>query len=159
MNSYSVFLIFVLYLCQVEAGHFRFKRQVGVVPVGGVGVVGGAQVGGINPYPYGNGAGVGVGGVGLQVGGVNALNNNGPQCLGGPLTPLNGQLQYSTGSILGPWPAGSIATLTCNAGFMPRGVTQSICQNGIFNAVGECIPGNNGGIGGVAPLGNIPVGK
>uniref|UniRef100_A0AC35GPS3 Sushi domain-containing protein n=1 Tax=Panagrolaimus sp. PS1159 TaxID=55785 RepID=A0AC35GPS3_9BILA len=155
MKSVIAFSVFALCIFQNEA-ILRFKRQIGVLPGQQVGVGGqfGGQIGGVLP----NGAQINgqFGQTGLIGNGIN----NGPQCLGGPLTPLNGQLSYSTGSIIGPWPAGATAMLTCNAGFMPRGITQSICQNGVFNALGECIPGNNGGIGGVAPIGVIPpVGK
>uniref|UniRef100_A0A914PXT0 Sushi domain-containing protein n=1 Tax=Panagrolaimus davidi TaxID=227884 RepID=A0A914PXT0_9BILA len=87
---------------------------------------------------------------------TNPGGNSQPQCLGGPLTPLNGQLSYSTGSIIGPWPAGAIATLFCNAGYVLNGAATSVCQNGIFNPVGICVPVNNGGIGGV-PIGGNPV--
>uniref|UniRef100_A0AC34FF47 Sushi domain-containing protein n=1 Tax=Panagrolaimus sp. ES5 TaxID=591445 RepID=A0AC34FF47_9BILA len=74
-------------------------------------------------------------------------NNGQPQCHGGPLTPLNGQLSYSTGSIIGPWPAGATATLFCNAGYILNGAPTSVCQNGIFNPVGICVPANNGLLG------------
>uniref|UniRef100_A0AC35GI07 Sushi domain-containing protein n=1 Tax=Panagrolaimus sp. PS1159 TaxID=55785 RepID=A0AC35GI07_9BILA len=68
-------------------------------------------------------------------------NAEGQQCASGPLTPLNGQLRYSTGSFLGPYPSGSIVTLVCNPGFVSNGITEATCINGGFNPpiLGECI--------------------
>uniref|UniRef100_A0A914Q2C5 Sushi domain-containing protein n=1 Tax=Panagrolaimus davidi TaxID=227884 RepID=A0A914Q2C5_9BILA len=68
-------------------------------------------------------------------------NAEGPQCASGPLTPLNGQLRYSTGSFLGPYPSGSIVKLVCNPGFISNGITEATCINGGFNPpnLGECI--------------------
>uniref|UniRef100_A0A914Q1G9 Sushi domain-containing protein n=1 Tax=Panagrolaimus davidi TaxID=227884 RepID=A0A914Q1G9_9BILA len=78
------------------------------------------------------------GGIGHGIGGVGV---GGAQCLGGPLTPLNGQLRYSTGSIIGPWPPGAVAMLICSPGYFPAGTIESICINGQFNPLGECILG------------------
>uniref|UniRef100_A0A914Z4Z4 Sushi domain-containing protein n=1 Tax=Panagrolaimus superbus TaxID=310955 RepID=A0A914Z4Z4_9BILA len=65
----------------------------------------------------------------------------GQQCGAGPLTPLNGQLRYSTGSFLGPYPVGTTVSLVCNPGFIQNGISEATCINGGFNPpnLGECI--------------------
>uniref|UniRef100_A0AC34FLV4 Sushi domain-containing protein n=1 Tax=Panagrolaimus sp. ES5 TaxID=591445 RepID=A0AC34FLV4_9BILA len=77
------------------------------------------------------------------------LNNGGAQCLFGPLTPLNGRLQFSTGSVLGPYPSGSIVTNQCNPGYMPNGISQATCLNGQWSppTLGECILGQQQNLG------------
>uniref|UniRef100_A0AC34F9M3 Sushi domain-containing protein n=1 Tax=Panagrolaimus sp. ES5 TaxID=591445 RepID=A0AC34F9M3_9BILA len=71
--------------------------------------------------------------------GIPADSSSAP-CLLGPVTPLNGQLKYSTGSVLGPWPAGSTVQLACNPGYTPSGILQATCINRAFNStmLGEC---------------------
>lgn len=61
-------------------------------------------------------------------------------CLFGVLPPLNGQVQYANGQLLGPFPAGSSARLVCNQGFLTSGQTTAICQNGQFQptTLGTC---------------------
>uniref|UniRef100_A0A183CR36 Sushi domain-containing protein n=1 Tax=Globodera pallida TaxID=36090 RepID=A0A183CR36_GLOPA len=65
-----------------------------------------------------------------------------PQCLLGIATlALNGRIQYSNGALLGPYQAGTTATLTCNPGFVPNGQSTASCQNGQFQpaALGQCV--------------------
>ncbi|KAF7639830.1 hypothetical protein Mgra_00000750 [Meloidogyne graminicola] len=64
-------------------------------------------------------------------------------CLFGPLTPLNGRLQFSNGQTIGPFPAGTTATLLCNAGFIPNGLSTSTCMNSQFSALGQCMPSSS----------------
>uniref|UniRef100_A0A914HI03 Sushi domain-containing protein n=1 Tax=Globodera rostochiensis TaxID=31243 RepID=A0A914HI03_GLORO len=65
-----------------------------------------------------------------------------PQCLLGIATlALNGRIQYSNGALLGPYQAGTTATLACNPGFVPNGQSTASCQNGQFQpaALGQCV--------------------
>ncbi|KAI6225735.1 Sushi SCR CCP domain containing protein, protein [Aphelenchoides besseyi] len=91
---------------------------------------------GSTPLLGGNGFTNGLNGIGMQ---------NGAQCLTGVLPPLNGRLTYSTGSMLGPYPSGTSATLSCDVGFTPQGTTTSYCTNGAFNppTVGPCVQSFN----------------
>ncbi|KAK6730255.1 hypothetical protein RB195_006988 [Necator americanus] len=55
------------------------------------------------------------------------------QCSIGVSPVANGLINYSNDKPFGPWPVGSTATLTCNSGFFPSGVTISTCSgNGQF---------------------------
>uniref|UniRef100_A0A914R1J4 Sushi domain-containing protein n=1 Tax=Panagrolaimus davidi TaxID=227884 RepID=A0A914R1J4_9BILA len=81
----------------------------------------------------------------------NGFGVGGAQCIFGPLTPLNGRLQFSSGSVLGPYPSGTIVQNFCNPGYMPNGISQATCMNGQWNppTLGECILGqSNFGVGG-----------
>uniref|UniRef100_A0A0N5AH20 Sushi, von Willebrand factor type A, EGF and pentraxin domain-containing protein 1 n=1 Tax=Syphacia muris TaxID=451379 RepID=A0A0N5AH20_9BILA len=62
------------------------------------------------------------------------------QCLFALAPVLNGNVQYSTGSVVGPYNEGTSATLTCSAGYLPSGATTSICTNGAWNpaSLGVC---------------------
>ncbi|KAL7072176.1 hypothetical protein ACQ4LE_008890 [Meloidogyne hapla] len=60
-------------------------------------------------------------------------------CLFGPIA-LNGRVQFSNGQTIGPFPAGTTATLLCNAGFIPNGLSTSSCVNSQFQSLGTCVP-------------------
>uniref|UniRef100_A0AC35FF37 Sushi domain-containing protein n=1 Tax=Panagrolaimus sp. PS1159 TaxID=55785 RepID=A0AC35FF37_9BILA len=92
-------------------------------------------------------------------------NTGGAVCFGIPL-PLNGQVQYSTGSqATGQYQQGTTATLYCNSGTV-SGSSFSQCSNGMwYPPIGTCnsfggIGGNNGlgGIGGTGGAGQCPFG-
>lgn len=80
-----------------------------------------------------------------------ATNING-QCLLGLIPPLGATVKYSQGSMMGPYPSGTIATLSCNSGktigkiyinalytmyiifyFFIVGSSTSICNNNAWN--------------------------
>lgn len=66
------------------------------------------------------------------------------------LPPLNGQLIYSQGGLLGPFPTGTSVQLNCNMGTVPQGQSSAFCQQGIWqpSSLGQCISnGNNMGLG------------
>ncbi|KAH7726912.1 Protein F36H2.3 e [Aphelenchoides avenae] len=65
----------------------------------------------------------GIGGVG-GVGGLGGVN-----CLGMGV-PLNGQLSYTQGGTLGPYPSGTSVTVMCNPGFTVSGTPTAVCTNG-----------------------------
>uniref|UniRef100_A0A183CCF9 Sushi domain-containing protein n=1 Tax=Globodera pallida TaxID=36090 RepID=A0A183CCF9_GLOPA len=63
-------------------------------------------------------------------------------CLIGPSAPLNGNIQYSSGSLVGSYPVGTMATLFCNPGFVPSGQTTATCQIGgqfLPSILGPCV--------------------
>uniref|UniRef100_A0A183D0F1 Sushi domain-containing protein n=1 Tax=Gongylonema pulchrum TaxID=637853 RepID=A0A183D0F1_9BILA len=96
-------------------------------------------------------------GVPLPLGGIGGLS------CGVFAAPVNGIVTYSTGSVIGPFPAGTVATIVCNPGFTPIGITSSTCMNGVWSPSlpGQCVVGGIG-VGGIgAPLGTqlgIPFG-
>uniref|UniRef100_A0A0N4ZV73 Sushi domain-containing protein n=1 Tax=Parastrongyloides trichosuri TaxID=131310 RepID=A0A0N4ZV73_PARTI len=55
------------------------------------------------------------------------------QCISGVIDPLNGKITYSNGATYGPYPSGTIATLTCNTGFTPLASYTATCTGGIFS--------------------------
>ncbi|MFH4980939.1 hypothetical protein AB6A40_007648 [Gnathostoma spinigerum] len=56
----------------------------------------------------------------------------GKPCYMGIPVPWNGQISYSAGGLLGPYPSGSVATATCNPGYVISGTTASTCENGAW---------------------------
>ncbi|KAL3997803.1 Sushi domain (SCR repeat) family protein [Acanthocheilonema viteae] len=62
-------------------------------------------------------------------------------CVTGITPPANGYISYSTGSSNRPFPSGTVATINCDRGFKPVGITSSTCLNGIWSplVVGQCI--------------------
>ncbi|KAI6203331.1 Aromatic-L-amino-acid decarboxylase [Aphelenchoides besseyi] len=56
----------------------------------------------------------------------NGLGTSSSSCLLGLPPPLGGTIQYSSGSTLGPFNAGTTATLICNGG-LPSGPSSSSC--------------------------------
>ncbi|KAL3101928.1 hypothetical protein niasHS_003337 [Heterodera schachtii] len=63
-------------------------------------------------------------------------------CPVGPSPPLNGFVQFSSGSLIGSYPIGTTATLICNPGFVPSGQASAICQVGgqfLPSILGPCI--------------------
>uniref|UniRef100_A0A914YN04 Sushi domain-containing protein n=1 Tax=Panagrolaimus superbus TaxID=310955 RepID=A0A914YN04_9BILA len=66
------------------------------------------------------------------------LTDNNP-CLQAPSRPIEGELQFSTMSTTGPWSAGTTAQLICKLPYISQGETKSICINGMFSPLGECI--------------------
>ncbi|KAL3112894.1 hypothetical protein niasHT_015600 [Heterodera trifolii] len=79
---------------------------------------------------------------------LNALSPLSPfggslqNCPVGPSPPLNGFIQFSSGSLVGPYPIGTSATLICNPGFLPSGQASAICQAGgqfLPSILGPCI--------------------
>ncbi|VDN07763.1 unnamed protein product [Thelazia callipaeda] len=75
-------------------------------------------------------------------------------CSASLVTPVNGYVTYSTGSTFGPFPTGTVGKLTCQAGFIPAGVTSSTCLSGIWSPPmnGQCILPSSRILG--APLGS-----
>lgn len=64
------------------------------------------------------------------------------QCVYGVIDPLNGRISYSNGATFGPFPAGTIATLICNEGYVPLTPFTSVCTSGVFpqqSTVPTCI--------------------
>uniref|UniRef100_A0A915PX47 Sushi domain-containing protein n=1 Tax=Setaria digitata TaxID=48799 RepID=A0A915PX47_9BILA len=63
----------------------------------------------------------------------------GNPCVFGLLTPIGGTITYSKGSTLGPYPAGTIATLDCTHG-ISQGPSIAVCDNGLWipNELGTC---------------------
>ncbi|CEF65739.1 Sushi/SCR/CCP domain-containing protein [Strongyloides ratti] len=55
------------------------------------------------------------------------------QCFSGVIDPLNGRITYSNGASFGPFPAGTVATLTCNDGYVPLAPFISTCTSGVFS--------------------------
>ena len=57
--------------------------------------------------------------VGCSNTGFGVVQSTGGQrsCLVGIGTPLNGQIAYSNGAIVGPFPQGTVASVICNAGW------------------------------------------
>ncbi|ETN83887.1 hypothetical protein NECAME_01680, partial [Necator americanus] len=53
--------------------------------------------------------------------------------------PIGGSITYSTGSIMGPFNSGTVATLQCTSGF-PQGASSSTCTNGQWSppTLGTC---------------------
>ncbi|KAI6182831.1 Sushi domain protein [Aphelenchoides bicaudatus] len=91
------------------------------------------------------GSSLGLGGV-PTVGGIGfpGTNNGGIAGATCPALPVatNGQITYSMGGIIGPFPSGSTATLFCNPGFsINSGVASASCQNGIWTppTLGQCV--------------------
>uniref|UniRef100_A0A1I7XPL6 peptidylprolyl isomerase n=1 Tax=Heterorhabditis bacteriophora TaxID=37862 RepID=A0A1I7XPL6_HETBA len=74
---------------------------------------------------------------------------NGAMCAFGLITPLNGNITYSSG-IFPPYPAGTVATLSCLSNYWPSGTTTSVCSNGTFPALG-----NSNGCNPLAPVSTI----
>ncbi|CAD6184264.1 unnamed protein product [Caenorhabditis auriculariae] len=77
--------------------------------------------------------------------------NNGAQCFA-MLPPIEGEILYSTGPSLGPFPSGSSATLSCRNGLVVQGSSTSTCQNGVWQPplVGPCAQSSgtlNGSVG------------
>uniref|UniRef100_A0AC34FMG7 Sushi domain-containing protein n=1 Tax=Panagrolaimus sp. ES5 TaxID=591445 RepID=A0AC34FMG7_9BILA len=66
------------------------------------------------------------------------LTDNNP-CLQAPSRPIEGELQFSTMSTTGPWSAGTTAQLICKLPYISQGETKSICINGMFSPLGQCI--------------------
>uniref|UniRef100_A0A914QV69 Sushi domain-containing protein n=1 Tax=Panagrolaimus davidi TaxID=227884 RepID=A0A914QV69_9BILA len=73
----------------------------------------------------------------------NLLNDN--PCLQAPSRPIEGELKFSTMSTTGPWSTGTTAELICKLPYISQGEIKSICSNGIFSPLGNCIlpPANN----------------
>uniref|UniRef100_A0A915NVL2 Sushi domain-containing protein n=1 Tax=Meloidogyne floridensis TaxID=298350 RepID=A0A915NVL2_9BILA len=63
-------------------------------------------------------------------------------CLFGPIA-INGRVTFSNGQTIGPFPAGTTATMSCNAGFIPNGLATSICTNSAFPPLGTCMPSSS----------------
>ncbi|CAB3408713.1 unnamed protein product [Caenorhabditis bovis] len=87
--------------------------------------------------------------------GTCQLGNGGGGTGGGTLqctsmiAPLGGQVQYSNGATMGPYPSGTTATATCSNGGSVQGSTTATCQNGMWSPMffGTCsiIGGQNPG--------------
>uniref|UniRef100_A0A1I7VSH6 Sushi, von Willebrand factor type A, EGF and pentraxin domain-containing protein 1 n=1 Tax=Loa loa TaxID=7209 RepID=A0A1I7VSH6_LOALO len=62
-------------------------------------------------------------------------------CVTGIAPPTNGYINYSTGSSKRPFPTETVATMSCDLGFRPVGVTSSTCLNGIWSppVLGQCV--------------------
>uniref|UniRef100_A0A7E4ZZY1 Sushi domain-containing protein n=1 Tax=Panagrellus redivivus TaxID=6233 RepID=A0A7E4ZZY1_PANRE len=86
------------------------------------------------------------------------------QCYATLIAPLNGQIQYSTGSTFGPFPSGSTAYLTCNSGYSVSGTSTATCYGGQFSptTLGTCVYGlstgttSNNGLGGTGSCYALP---
>ncbi|PIO53059.1 sushi domain protein, partial [Teladorsagia circumcincta] len=64
------------------------------------------------------------------------------QCLMTIAPVPSGTISYNNARPFGPWPLGSSASLTCNAGFTPSGPTTSTCSgNGQWlpSVLGPCL--------------------
>lgn len=106
-----------------------------------------------NPPSFVNGCnGGGFGGIGGGIGGIG-----GGQCGFGIAGVINGNVQYSQGGMLGPYPAGTVATLVCNPGSVPAGQSSASCMNGMWNPpnIGPCNMNGIGGTGGIGGLGGL----
>ncbi|KAI6241426.1 Sushi SCR CCP domain containing protein, protein [Aphelenchoides fujianensis] len=95
----------------------------------------------------------GIGGIGNPgLGGIGGIGGIGGQgTCPAMLAPLNGQLTYSMGGNLGPFPSGTTVSLVCQPGFVSNsGLTTASCQNSVWqpSSLGPCSPSNGlGGIG------------
>lgn len=104
--------------------------------------------------------GTGLGGIGTITPGFGITPGTGIGTCPAMAIPINGQVLYSLGGSLGPFPSGTVATMVCNLGYTPSGTTTSTCQNGQWSIPTFAGCNNNlglsnglGGIGGIGGLG------
>ncbi|UMM10276.1 hypothetical protein L5515_000126 [Caenorhabditis briggsae] len=64
----------------------------------------------------------------------------GAECLAGIAPVLGATMTYSNGQALGPYPSATLATATCQAGYVPNGIMTSSCTNGVWTpaSLGIC---------------------
>ncbi|VDK48533.1 unnamed protein product [Anisakis simplex] len=76
------------------------------------------------------------------LGGTTAISRD---CLFALPAVLNGNIQYSTGTSIGPFVSSSTATLTCSFGSVPLGPMTSTCANGSWQPpnLGPCSRNGN----------------
>ncbi|CAG4685886.1 Sushi domain-containing protein [Caenorhabditis elegans] len=64
----------------------------------------------------------------------------GASCPAGIPAVLAATMTYSNGQLLGPYPAATVVTATCQAGYIPTGIMTSTCTNGLWTppSLGLC---------------------
>ncbi|KAK6051016.1 sushi domain protein [Cooperia oncophora] len=77
----------------------------------------------------------------------------GVSCIFAPFSPFGSTLSYSGGgSTFGPWPQGTVATMTCPSGQTVIGSSTSTCNNGVWTTLGSCsTTGATGATGSLLP--------
>ena len=55
------------------------------------------------------------------------------ECLNGIPRPLHGHVTYSNAESTGPFPSGTIATVSCNTGYTPTGSTTYTCREATWS--------------------------
>ncbi|KJH46219.1 sushi domain protein [Dictyocaulus viviparus] len=76
-----------------------------------------------------------INGIWSMLGTCSSSGMNTP-CYFGLLNPPNGFITYSEPTP--PYASGTVATLTCNAGFIVIGPNNAVCTNGSFTMIGTC---------------------
>ncbi|KHN77215.1 Sushi, von Willebrand factor type A, EGF and pentraxin domain-containing protein 1 [Toxocara canis] len=89
---------------------------------------------------------------------VRTKRQSNVQCVTGMPVVLNGQISYSQGGLFGPFPSGTLATLTCNAGFIVSGQSTASCSGQSWqpSSFGTCSRDPGDGSGAHCPFGLGP---
>ncbi|VDM40454.1 unnamed protein product [Toxocara canis] len=90
--------------------------------------------------------------------GIGTCHLSNVQCVTGMPVVLNGQISYSQGGLFGPFPSGTLATLTCNAGFIVSGQSTASCSGQSWqpSSFGTCSRDPGDGSGAHCPFGLGP---